>query len=80
MILSVDSDAAYLVLLQAKSRIAGYFQLNDNPQRVEHLEVNGVILVECKALRHIVSSAAEAKTAGVFHNAQVSILIWYILQ
>ena len=31
IILSIDSDTVYLVLPQAKSRIAGYFQLNDNP-------------------------------------------------
>ena len=31
MILTVDSNVACLVLPQAKSRITGYFQLNDNP-------------------------------------------------
>ena len=28
MVLNIDSDAAYLVLPEAKSRIAGFFQLN----------------------------------------------------
>ena len=80
MVLTIDSDAAYLVLPNARSRIAGYFQLNDNPQRVSHPDVNGAILIECKALRHVVSSAAEAETAGVFHNAQVAIPIRHILE
>ena len=69
MVLLIDSNAAYLVLPNTRSRIAGYFQLNDYPQRVEHPDVNGVILVECKTIRHIISLVAEAKTVGIFHNA-----------
>ena len=69
MVLWIDSDAAYLVMPNARSRIAGYFQLNDDPKRVPHSTINGVILVECKTLKHVVSSAAEAETAGVFINA-----------
>ena len=80
MVLSIDSDAAYLVMPQAKSRIAGYFQLNDHPSRIKHPDINGAILIECKALRHVVSSAAEAETAGIFHNAQRAIPIRYILE
>ena len=30
MVLLVDSDAAYLVMSNAKSRVAGYFQLNND--------------------------------------------------
>ena len=80
MVLMVDSDAAYLVMPNAKSRIAGYFQLNHHPKRIPHPDVNGAILVECKALKHVVSSAAEAETAGVFHNAQIAIPIRYMLE
>ena len=80
MQLVVDSDAAYLVMPKAKSRIAGYFQLNDDPNRVPHPTINGAILVECKTLKHVVSSAAEAETAGVFYNAQKAIPIRYILE
>ena len=36
-------------------------------------------MVECKTLRHVVASAAEAETAGVFHNAQMAIPIRTIL-
>ena len=73
MILNVDSDAAYLVQPQAKSRIAGYFHLSNLPTPTQHPTVNGAILIECKTLRHVVASAAEAETAGVFHNAQMAI-------
>ena len=31
MQLNVDTDSAYLVLLEAKSQIAGYFRLLNNP-------------------------------------------------
>jgi len=79
MTLLIDSDAAYLVMPNAKSRIAGYFQLNDHPDRVPHPTINGAILVECKTLKHVVSSAAEAETAGIFHNAQIAVPIRYIL-
>ena len=75
MILNVDSDAAYLVQPQAKSRVAGYFHLSNLPAPTHHPTINGAILVECKTLRHVVASAAEAETAGVFHNAQMSIPI-----
>ena len=77
MVLTIDSDAAYLVQPQARSRIAGFFQLNLNDKT--NTFVNGPILVECKTLRHVVASSAEAETAGIFHNAQVAIPIRYIL-
>ena len=37
-------------------------------------------MVECKTLRHVVSSAAEAETGGIFHNAQVAIPIRTLLR
>jgi len=80
MVLHTDSDAAYLVALQAKSRISGYFHLSDHPDRTPTPKLNGAIHVECKTLRHVVSSAAEAEVAGVFHNTQVAIPIKRILE
>ena len=77
MILNIDSDAAYLVSPGAKSRVAGYFQLNS--ARHSNPNVNAAILVECKTLKHVVASSAEAETAGVFHNAQRAIPIRYML-
>ena len=77
MILRVDSDAAYLVAPKARSRVAGYYYLSslDKSPRL-----NGAVHVECKTLRHVVASAAEAETAGVFHNAQIVLPIRRILE
>ena len=36
MVLHVDSDAAYLVAPKARSRIAGYYHLTDNPKKERH--------------------------------------------
>ena len=75
MVLTIDSDAAYLVAPKARSRIAGYFQLNSGLSS-PHL-TNGAILVECKTLRLVVVSSAEVETAGIFHNAQVAIPVQF---
>ena len=76
MVLRIDSDAAYLVLPKARSRLAGYFRLLDNNAKYDH---NGAILIECKTIRHVVSSAAEAETHGVFHNAKIGVNIRHLL-
>ena len=78
MCLHVDSDAAYLVMPGARSRFAGYYHLSSYSQPVHtpiHTPLNGAILVECRTIRHVVASAAEAETAGLFHNAQTAIMI-----
>ena len=62
MILHVDSDAAYLVMPQARSRIAGYYQLLDYPTKGG--AINGPILIECKTIRNMVASVAEAPAAA----------------
>ena len=66
MVLHIDSDAAYLVAPKARSRVAGYFHLSDHPKVTKHPKLNGAILVECKTLRHVVSSATEAEVAEIF--------------
>lgn len=80
MILFVDSDAAYLVLSNAKSRIAGYhYLLTIPPTPGQSPTLNAPILVLCKTLRHVISSVAEAEITGVFTNAQMALPIRYIL-
>ena len=78
MLLTIDSDASYLVASKAKSRVAGYFQLNSQHRSNSH--VNAAILIECKTLRHVVALSAEAERAGLFHNTQRAIPIRYLLQ
>ena len=75
MVLFIDSDAAYLVEPRARSRVAGYFQLNSLPHFV-----NGALLIEYKTLRHVVKFSTEAETAGLFHNAQVAVPIRFMLE
>ena len=79
MQLVVDSDAAYLVLPKARSRFAGYFRLLDNESNIHRQLYNGAILLECKTIRHVVSSAAEAETHGVFQNAKLAVSLRNIL-
>ena len=78
MLLYVDSDAAYLIAPHAKSRIAGYYYLGDQPHK-KTKRINGAIQVECRYLKHVVASAAEAETGGLFHNCQNAIYIRRLL-
>ena len=61
MVLNVDSDAAYLVVPKARSRIAEYYYLSSQPTMKQYPHVNSAILFKCKTLRHVVASAAEMK-------------------
>ena len=69
MVLHVDLDAAYLILLNGKSKIAGYYFLFDYLKKTSLLILNRAILVEYKALCHVLSLSAKAEIAGVFYNA-----------
>ncbi len=73
MILHVDTDAAYLVLPNARSRYAGHYFLSNAPPpppTTPSPRPNGAILTVCKTIRNVMTSAAEAETAGVFGNGQ----------
>ena len=82
MILICETDAAYLVLPKARSRIAGhyYFSNRMNDYSTGHPTHNGPILTECKTLKRVVSSAAEAETGGTFENAQNVIPMAWLLK
>ena len=73
MVLEVDTDAAYLVMPKARSRYAGYFRLLDQQNKPQRHMYNGAVLIDCKTIRHVVSSAAEAETKAVFHNAKTAV-------
>jgi hypothetical protein len=77
------SDAANLVLPNARSLIAGYFYLSENTRQGDNItqpERNGPLHIVCKTLKHVVASAAEAETGGLFINAQETLPLRYILQ
>ena len=75
MILHVDTDAAYLVASKARSRIAGYYYLSEkyNPNVTPQPKNNVPVHIECYLLKHVVSSAAEAETSGLFFNCKIAI-------
>ena len=82
MVLHVDSDAAYLVLPGAKSRIAGYYHLSNKcppSPAIPNVPTNSPILIVCKTIKRVVASAAEAETGGLFMNGQEIIPLRYIL-
>ena len=83
MILYIDSDAAYLVLPKARSRIGGHFFLGKLPPPPPALpsihSTNAPILTVCKRLRNVVSSAAEAETGAAFFNSSEGIAIIRVL-
>ena len=68
MILVVDSGVAYLLMPYVKSCFTSYFQIVDNAKKILSLPNNRAILVECKILHCIVSSATEVEIARVFYN------------
>ena len=76
MILYIVTDAAYLVLPNARSRCAGLYFLSNlpttNPPRPKP---NGAIHVLCKTIRVVPASAAEAETGGLFLNGQEAVPI-----
>ena len=68
MVLHIESDAAYLVAPKARSRIGGFYycgSAHNKPLQIID-NINGPVYVECKILRSVVSSAAEAETAAIF--------------
>ena len=77
MILHVHSDASYLSEPKARSRVGGFFFLGDTIPNIatatNPIRVNGALHVECRILKHVVASAAEAECGGLFHNRQTTI-------
>ena len=41
--------------------------------------LNAAVLVECKTIKHVVSSSAETEVVGLFHNAATALKIREIL-
>ena len=69
MILHIDSDAAYLVPLEAQSRAGGYQYLSSKAGTL----YNGPILALAKVIKNVMASAAEAELAALFMNAQEAV-------
>jgi hypothetical protein len=68
MILHIHSDASYLLVSKARSRIGGLFLLGKKSPEYDTLK--GSILNVAVVIKNVVSSAAESEVGACFHNAQ----------
>ena len=66
MILQGDSDAAYLVCPEARSRLGGYFFLGNKSRT----QFNSPLLVLAKVVKNVMASTAEAEVGALYTNAQ----------
>ena len=68
MILHDDTDAAYLVLPKACSRIAGHFYIRNHSPTTDapKLKLNGPILTVCKTIKMLWSQHQRQKQEGDF--------------
>jgi hypothetical protein len=78
MVLWVESDASYLTAPKARSRAAGYHCLSSRPKNPNKAPdptdppppSNGAISILCQIMREVLSGAAEAELASLFHNGK----------
>ena len=79
MILHVESDASYPSESRGRSRAAGIHFLSCKPLHPTMTPplsndpmppLNGAIFVHCQILKEVLSSAAEAELAALFHNGK----------
>jgi hypothetical protein len=68
MILHIHSDASYLSVSNARSRLGGLFFLGNNSPDQE--KVNGSILNVAAVIKNVVASAADSEVGACFHNSQ----------
>ena len=71
MILTIDSDAAYLVAKGARSRAGGFHYLGNK----EGTMINGSIAAIAKIIKNVMASAAEAEVAALYMNARLAVSI-----
>ena len=70
----------HLVAPKARSRITGFYYFKKCKTGRDLITANHPILIKCRHHRHVVGSAVEEETAGIFHNAQNIILLRCILK
>ena len=71
MILTIDSDAAYLVCPQAWSRAGGMHYLTNTDGKM----INAPLLVLAKVIKNVMASAAEAEIGALYMNTQEAVPI-----
>jgi hypothetical protein len=70
MILTIHIDASYRSESEARSRVGGIFYLSSTYQPDTSVATNGAIHITSVIVKHVMASAAKAKLAGLFYNAQ----------
>jgi hypothetical protein len=70
MILNIHSDASYLSVSKARSRLGVFFNLGYNPPNEN--KSNGSILNVASVIKNVVASAAESEVGACFQNAQTA--------
>jgi hypothetical protein len=85
MMLHVESDASYLSETKGRSRAAGIHFLTQRPATTGNIinvspPPNGALYVHCHILTEVLSSAAEAELAALFHNGKEACAIRTLLQ
>jgi hypothetical protein len=68
MMLHIHSDASYLSVSNAGSRLGGLFFLGNKTPKQDTL--NGSILNVSSLIKNVVASAAVSEVVACFHNAQ----------
>ena len=75
MLYKIDSNAAYLVCSDARSRAGGYHYLGNANNNL----FNWPIYILATIIKNVIASAAEAEVAGLFMNANKAIPIRHTL-
>ena len=68
MIINVHSDASYLSASKGKNCARGYLFLGSLPTDRKAIQLNVNIMITCKILKLVASSAAEAELRALFVN------------
>jgi hypothetical protein len=68
MILHIHSDASYLLVSNARSRLGGLFFLGNSSPKQDKL--NGSIINVAFVIKNVVASVSESEVGACFHNAQ----------
>ena len=80
MILNVCSDASYLSAAKGRSRAGGYFFLGSLPNYSKPIQLNRNIMITCKILKLVASSAVGAELGALFVNSKEAKILRLTLQ
>jgi hypothetical protein len=86
MYCTIKSNACYLSVSKAWSRVADYIYLSSQSKSTMPIPINGVIHLFCHMMSRVLSSATQAKLGALIHNreepclSKLRSLKWAILQ